>query len=85
MQKAEAACRASGLASSPTTRDQRGRAGGRPGVRSARYAGEHARTRRTSTSCFREVPPDGDNTVTYVCAIAYAEPGGERRTFDGHL
>jgi XTP/dITP diphosphohydrolase len=49
--------------------------GGRPGVRSARYAGEHASDEENLAKLLREVP-DEDRRVAYVCAIAYAEPGG---------
>jgi XTP/dITP diphosphohydrolase len=49
--------------------------GGRPGVRSARYAGEHASDEENLAKLLREVPDD-DRRVAYVCALAYAEPGG---------
>src|SRR3954463_6314636 len=49
--------------------------GGRPGVRSARYAGEHATDEENLDKLLHEVPDD-DRRVAYVCAIAYAEPGG---------
>ena len=50
--------------------------GGRPGVYSARYAGEHATDEENLAKLLREVPEDGDLRVAYVCAIAYAEPDG---------
>ena len=50
--------------------------GGRPGVRSARYAGEGASDEDNLTKLLREVPADGDRRVAYVCALAYVEPGG---------
>src|SRR3954462_6489911 len=49
--------------------------GGRPGVRSARYAGEHASDEENLDKLLREVPDD-DRRVAYVCALAYAEPRG---------
>ena len=50
---------------------------GRPGVRSARYAGEDASDEENLAKLMREVPAD-DRRVAYVCAIAYVgEPGGE--------
>ncbi|MEA2442351.1 MAG: XTP/dITP diphosphohydrolase [Thermoleophilaceae bacterium] len=49
--------------------------GGRPGVRSARYAGEDASDEENLAKLLREVP-DGDRRVAYVCALAYAEPHG---------
>jgi XTP/dITP diphosphohydrolase len=49
--------------------------GGRPGVRSARYAGENATDEENLAKLLREVPDD-DLRVAYVCAIAVAEPHG---------
>jgi XTP/dITP diphosphohydrolase len=49
--------------------------GGRPGVRSARYAGENATDEENLAKLLREVPDD-DRRVAYVCAVAYAEPDG---------
>jgi XTP/dITP diphosphohydrolase len=49
--------------------------GGRPGVRSARYAGENATDEENLAKLLREVPDD-DLRVAYVCAIAIAEPHG---------
>jgi XTP/dITP diphosphohydrolase len=57
--------------------------GGRPGVRSARYAGEHATDEENLQKLLDEVPADGDRSVAYVCALAYVEPGGEERVFEG--
>jgi XTP/dITP diphosphohydrolase len=45
--------------------------GGRPGVRSARYAGERATDEDNLAKLLREVPLDGDRRVAYVCALAY--------------
>jgi XTP/dITP diphosphohydrolase len=50
--------------------------GGAPGVRSARYAGERASDEQNLAKLLAEVPADGDRRVAYVCALAYAEPGG---------
>jgi XTP/dITP diphosphohydrolase len=49
--------------------------GGRPGVRSARYAGEHATDEENLEKLLDEVP-DGDRRVAYVCALAFTEPHG---------
>jgi XTP/dITP diphosphohydrolase len=46
-------------------------------VRSARYAGEGASDEENLARLLREVPPGGDRRVAYVCALAYAVPGGE--------
>jgi XTP/dITP diphosphohydrolase len=81
MQKAEAALAATGL---PAFADDSGIAAaaldGRPGVRSARYAGEDATDEQNLQKLLDEVPED-DRRVAYVCAVAYAGPDGERRTF----
>ncbi|MEA2467069.1 MAG: XTP/dITP diphosphohydrolase [Thermoleophilaceae bacterium] len=50
--------------------------GGRPGVYSARYAGEHATDEENLTKLLDEVPDEGDRRVAYVCALACAEPNG---------
>ena len=57
--------------------------GGRPGVRSARFAGEDATDEENLAKLLREVPRDGDRRVAYVCALAFAEPGGSERVFEG--
>jgi XTP/dITP diphosphohydrolase len=57
--------------------------GGRPGVYSARYAGEHATDEENLTKLLHEVPDDGDRSVAYVCALAYVEPGGEEHVVEG--
>jgi XTP/dITP diphosphohydrolase len=56
--------------------------GGRPGIRSARYAGEGASDEENLAKLLREVP-DQDRRVAYVCAIAFAAPAGEERLFEG--
>ena len=75
--KARAAAEATGR---PAVADDSGIAAaaldGRPGVRSARYAGEDATDEENLAKLMREVP-EGDRRVAYVCAIAYMEPGGE--------
>jgi XTP/dITP diphosphohydrolase len=55
---------------------------GAPGVRSARYAGEHASDEENLSKLLREVPADGDRRVAYVCVIAYVN-GDEERLFEG--
>ena len=57
--------------------------GGAPGVRSARYAGEDATDEENLAKLLREVPPDGNTDVTYVCVLAYVEPGGREELFYG--
>lgn len=56
--------------------------GGAPGVRSARYAGEHASDRENLDKLLREVPPGG--ALEYVCSIAYVDPvAGIEMLFEG--
>jgi XTP/dITP diphosphohydrolase len=56
--------------------------GGAPGVRSARYAGEHASDGENLEKLLREVPAGG--ALEYVCAIAYVDPeSGVERVFEG--
>jgi XTP/dITP diphosphohydrolase len=81
--KAVAAAGATGL---PAIADDSGieatALGGRPGVRSARYAGEDATDEENLAKLLADVPEAGDRRVAYVCALAYAEPGdGQPRVF----
>src|SRR3954469_6452530 len=57
--------------------------GGRPGVYSARYAGEHATDEENLAKLLREVPEDGDRSVSYVCALAFVDPGGHTHVVEG--
>ena len=50
---------------------------GAPGVRSARYAGEHATDEDNLAKLLREAP--AGSPVAYVCAIAYVGPGEDGR------
>ena len=81
--KARAAARATGRTS---IADDSGIAayalGGRPGVRSARYAGEHASDEDNLAKLLDEVPDDGDRRVAYVCALAYVSPAGDEHVFE---
>ena len=56
--------------------------GGRPGVRSARYAGQNATDEENLAKLLREVPDD-DRRVAYVCALACAEPDGRVHMVEG--
>ena len=56
--------------------------GGRPGVRSARYAGEHATDEQNLAKLIAEAP--AGSGLRYVCALAYVDPlGGVERSFTG--
>jgi len=57
--------------------------GGAPGVWSARYAGEGATDEENLDMLLRDVPADGDRRVSYVCALAYVEPGGREEVVHG--
>jgi XTP/dITP diphosphohydrolase len=62
--------------------------GGSPGVRSARYAGEHASDTENLDKLLREAP--AGSPLAYVCALAYVDPHtGVERVFEarcaGHL
>jgi XTP/dITP diphosphohydrolase len=80
--KARAAAAATGL---PAVGDDSGieaaALGGRPGVRSARYAGETATDGENLAKLLREAPTG--SALAYVCALAYAEPGGAERVVLG--
>jgi XTP/dITP diphosphohydrolase len=82
--KARAAAAAAGM---PAVADDSGleaaALGGAPGVRSARFAGEQAGDEQNLAKLLREVPAEGDRRVRYVCALAYADPSGDERLFEG--
>lgn len=61
---------------------------GAPGVRSARYAGEHATDEQNLDKLLREAP--AGSVLAYVCSLAYVDPAaGIERVFEercrGHL
>ncbi len=56
--------------------------GGAPGVRSARYAGEHASDAQNLEKLLHEAP--SGSPLEYVCVIAYVDPaGGGEQLFEG--
>lgn len=56
--------------------------GGRPGIRSARYAGEGASDEENLAKLLREAP--AGSVLAYVCALAYIDPAaGQERVFEG--
>jgi XTP/dITP diphosphohydrolase len=58
--------------------------GGRPGIHSARYAGEGAGDEENLAKLLREVDEaGGDRGVTYVCVLAFVNAGGEEGVFEG--
>jgi XTP/dITP diphosphohydrolase len=54
---------------------------GGPGVYSARYAGPRATDAENLDKLRAQAPPG--SRLEYVCVLAYAEPGGEERLFEG--
>ena len=80
--KARAAPAATGL---PAIADDSGiesaALGGAPGVRSARYAGEHATDEENLAKLLREAP--AGSPLAYVCALAYIEPDGAEHVVEG--
>jgi XTP/dITP diphosphohydrolase len=57
--------------------------GGRPGVRSARYAGENAGDEENLAKLLREVGEQDDRRVAYVSVIALVTEDGEGSLFEG--
>jgi XTP/dITP diphosphohydrolase len=57
--------------------------GGRPGVRSARYAGEGASDEENLAKLLEEVGRQEDRRVVYVCAVALVEGDGSESLFEG--
>ncbi|HEY7152039.1 MAG TPA: RdgB/HAM1 family non-canonical purine NTP pyrophosphatase [Solirubrobacterales bacterium] len=57
--------------------------GGRPGVRSARYAGPAASDEENLDRLLRELDGVEDRGVDYVCALAYVGGDGAERLFEG--
>jgi XTP/dITP diphosphohydrolase len=82
--KARAARAATGL---PAIADDSGitaRAlGGRPGVRSARYAGEGASDEQNLALLLEEMRGAEDRRVAYVCALAYVADDGSETLVEG--
>lgn len=80
--KARSAARATGR---PSIADDSGieadALGGRPGVRSARYAGPAASDEENLAKFVSEVAPG--SRLRYVCVLAYVSPDGEERLFEG--
>ncbi len=82
--KARAARAATGLAALADDSGIEARAlGGRPGVRSARYAGPEASDEDNLGLLLRELAGAEDRAVSYVCALAYIDPDGAERVVEG--
>jgi XTP/dITP diphosphohydrolase len=82
--KARAAHDATGMAAIADDSGIEARAlGGRPGVRSARYAGAQASDEENLGLLLSELAEAADRAVVYVCALAYVGEDGAERLFDG--
>ncbi|CAN5125902.1 RdgB/HAM1 family non-canonical purine NTP pyrophosphatase [soil metagenome] len=57
--------------------------GGRPGVRSARYASEDATDEENLALLLHELDGRDDRRVAYVCALAYIAPDGAETVVEG--
>jgi XTP/dITP diphosphohydrolase len=80
--KARAAARATGRAAIADDSGIEATAlGGAPGVRTARFAGEHATDEENLDKLGREAP--AGTGLRYVCVIAHAEPDGTEHLFEG--
>ena len=82
--KARAARAATGLAAIADDSGIEARAlDGRPGVRSARYAGPGAGDEENLELLLRDLDGADDRGVAYVCALAYVDTEGVERVFEG--
>jgi XTP/dITP diphosphohydrolase len=81
--KAEAAARATGR---PAIADDSGivveALGGRPGIRSARFAGEDATDEQNLAKLLAELCGHSDRRAAYVCALAVVSPGSQPELFE---
>jgi len=82
--KARAAHEATGA---PAIADDSGIAaralGGRPGVHSARFAGENATDEENLQLLIDSLRDEEDRAVAYVCVIAYVDADGNESTYEG--
>ena len=82
LDKARAAVRATAL---PAVADDSGieaaALGGAPGVRSARFAGEHASDEENLAKLLREAP--AGSALAYVCALVYCDADGGEHVVEG--
>ena len=84
LDKARAASSATGLtAVADDSGIEAAALGGAPGIRSARFAGDGASDEENLAKLLREVPPDGDTRVAYVCALALVRLNGAATLVEG--
>ena len=56
---------------------------GAPGVRTARFAGEHATDEQNLQKLLDEMRDQDNREAAFVCSIAYVEPDGTKKVFHG--
>jgi len=84
LDKARAAHTATGMAAVADDSGIAARAlDGRPGPRSARYAGPDASDEENLNLLLGELAGAEDRSVAYVCALAYVDPNGNERVVEG--
>jgi len=84
LEKARAAHAATGMAAIADDSGITARAlDGRPGPRSARYAGPDATDEENLDLLLRELAGKEDRAVAYVCALAYIDADGNERVVEG--
>ena len=82
--KARAAHRATGRAAiADDSGIEAAALGGRPGVRSARYAGPEATDEQNLAKLLAELEGAEDRRLAYVCAIALVDEDGDEHLFEG--
>jgi XTP/dITP diphosphohydrolase len=61
--------------------------GGRPGVHSARFAGEHAEDADNNHRLLDELSevPAGQRQAAFVCTLAFVTPDGREQVFNGRI
>ncbi len=57
---------------------------GAPGIYSARFAGEGASDGDNLAKLLRDVSPEGDTRVAYVCALVLVDPDGSELAAEAH-
>jgi XTP/dITP diphosphohydrolase len=84
LDKARAAHAATGMAAIADDSGIAARAlGGRPGPRSARYAGPDATDEENLSLLLSELAGKEDRSVAYVCALAYVDADGSEQVVEG--
>jgi XTP/dITP diphosphohydrolase len=84
LEKARAAHAATGMAAIADDSGIAARAlDGRPGPRSARYAGANASDEDNLNLLLSELAHESDRSVAYICALAFVDENGDERLVEG--